>query len=90
MSYCPGAGNEEIPPGHNVLEHWLVFVCTDWDKFFRNIATNVVYIARYGAQSINELDEWPVSKLRRTMEILSEAITGEKESASVRPNSGSW
>lgn len=90
LAYCPGAGAEEPPPEYNVLGQWLALAGTNWDKLFRTTAQNVVYIARYGAQSIDALDKWPLSKIHRTITILSDLIKGEGDSASARPNSGSW
>lgn len=88
LSYCPGAGQEETPNTYDVFTPWLVLVQTNWDKIFRATAKEVVYVARYGAQSINDVDDWPTSKIHRIARILNESI--KEEGGGLRSNAGAF
>ena len=58
------------------------------------VAKTVVFIGRYGAQDIERVESWPLSKVIRTAKLISEYIGEESKKGStprnMSPRSGAW
>ncbi len=89
IALCPGSEVWSIKPSRDVLRDSIQFARTDWDKWAHSVWKDVVYIGRYGAQDIDKVQHWPLSKIRRISGVLSKLIKAENPDPG-HSGAGSW
>jgi hypothetical protein len=66
---------------------WIALTARNWEKSIWDAWEAVTFVARYGAQSVEQVEEWPPSKIFRVARMLGEHIKKESPK-SLRGSSG--
>ena len=73
---------------------WLGLAVKDWGAEFRRVWKTVVFVARYCAQPIDDVERWPISKIARVATLTGEYLSEENKKGStprnMSPRSGAW
>ena len=55
----------------------------DWTRSVKSLWKTVVFVGRYGAQSIEDVQRWPPSKVYRVAQAISEYLEEEARKSSM-------
>lgn len=71
-----------------------MFATRAWQKDIRSVWKTVTFVARYAAQPIDHVEQWPLSKILRTARLTVEYLEEEHKKGNMprnmSPRSGAW